>query len=257
MVCYVNEESEEEVEGDEEDTDGEKESEGDGEVEKDNDEDEESEEVEEEDNQREEDQEEDKNHLMDFVLQLEYVADEEDKIDIQRLWKKELNHIKYMKELNIDTEDTDFESDENEDGDDDDDMDHIARERNIIENSIKEFKRHGNNYFKRCNKKKIETICRWCNEFLNNEPEMRRCLKGDDKYEDDYDRVKDLIKEKIIPVKLHTRKLSDHQQPIHIKRKLLQEVQVGKGVMAALENIAFPFIKLIIRSIGRKGRKLK
>ena len=137
------------------------------------------------------------------------------------------------------------------------DKDRIARERNIIENSIKEFKRHGNNYFKCCNKKKIETICRWCNKFINNEPEMRRCLKGDDKYEDDYDRVKDLIKEKIFPVKLHTRKLIDHQQPIHIKRKLLQEVQVGKGVMAALENIALPFIKLIIRSIGRKGRKLK
>ena len=86
---------------------------------------------------------------------------------------------------------------------------------------------------------------------------MRRCLKGDDKYEDDYDRVKDLIKEKIFPVQLQTRKLSDHQQPIHIKRKLLQEVQVGKGVMAALKNIALPFIKFIIRSIGRKGRKLK
>ena len=146
---------------------------------------------------------------------------------------------------------------EDDDGDDDDDMDLIARERNIIENSIKEFKRHGNNYFKYCNKKKIETICRWCYKFINNEPEMRRCLKGDDNYEYDYDHVKDLFKENIFPVKLQTRKLIDHQQPIHIKRKLLQEVQVGKGVMAALENIALPFIKLIIRSIGRKGRKLK
>ena len=82
---------------------------------------------------------------------------------------------------------------------------------------------------------------------------MRRCSKGDDNYEDDYDRVKDLNKENILPVKSQTRKLIDHQQPIHIKRKLLQEVQVGKGVMAALENIALPFIKLIIRSIGRKG----
>ena len=50
----------------------------------------------EEDNQREEDQEEDKNHLTDFVLQLEYVANEENKIDIQRFWKKELEYVTIM-----------------------------------------------------------------------------------------------------------------------------------------------------------------
>ena len=115
-------------------------------------------------------EEQERNNLMEFILQLDNVADEDDKSDIQRLWKKELNHIMYMKELNIDTGDTDFESDENEDGDDNDDKDRIAWERNIIENSIKEFKSYGNNYFKHCNKKKIETICRWCNEFINNEP---------------------------------------------------------------------------------------
>merc|ERR1712074_481188 len=136
----------------------------------------ESEEVEEGDDQREEDQEEDKNYLMDFVLQLEYVADEEDKIDIQRVWKKELEYVTIMKKAEIDKHESDYE---NDDGDDDDDKDLIARERNIIDNSIKEFKRHGNNYFRHCNKKKIETICRWCNKFINNEPEMRHCLKGD------------------------------------------------------------------------------
>ena len=138
--------------------------EGDGEVEKDNDEDEESEEVEEDDNQREEDQQEDKNHLMDFVLQLEYVADEEGKIDIQRLRKKELEYVTIMQKAEIDKNESDYE---NDDGDDDDDKDLIARERNIVENSIKEFKRHGKNYFKRCSKKKIETMCRWCNKFIN------------------------------------------------------------------------------------------
>ena len=93
-----------------------------------------------------------------------------------------MEYVTIMKKAGIDKHESDYE---NEDGDDDDDMDLIVRERNIIENSIKEFKRHGNNYFKHCNKKKIETICRWCNEFINNEPEMRRCSKGDDKYEDD------------------------------------------------------------------------
>ena len=78
---------------------------------------------------------------------------------------------------------------------------------------------------------------------------MGRNLQGNEDYEN--------AREKIRTVRLHIRKLTDPQQPIHIKRKLLQDVQVGKGVMAALENIALPFIKLIIRSIGRKGRKLK
>ena len=127
-------------------------------------------------------------------------------------------------------------------------MDHIAQERNIIENSIKEFKRCGNNYFKHCNKKKIEAICRWCYKFINNEPEMRHCLKGDDNYEYDYEDVNDLIKENIFPVKLQIRKLMDHQEPIHI----LQGVQVGKLVMAAIENVHLPYIKLIIKTKGKK-----
>ena len=136
---------------------------------------------------------------------------------------------------------------------------HTCGECNFSTSRKFNLKRHHERHHRRqsSNKKKIETICRWCNKFINNEPEMRRRLKGDDNYEYDYDYVKDLIKENIFPVKLQTRKLIDHQQPIHIKRKLLQEVQVGKGVMAALENIALPFIKLIIRSNGRKGRKLK
>ena len=87
-----------------------------------------------------------------------------------------------------------YNDDNDDDDDDDDDKDRIAREINIIENSIKKFKRHGNNYFKHCNKKKIETICRWGNKFINIEPEMRRCLKGDYNYEYDYDYVNDYVK---------------------------------------------------------------
>ena len=37
---------------------------------------------------------------MDFVLQLEYVADQDDKADIQRLWKKESDHVNNIKEMN-------------------------------------------------------------------------------------------------------------------------------------------------------------
>ena len=56
---------------------------------------------------------------MDFVLQLEYVADEDDKSDIQRLWKKELDHVNNMKEMKIDKYEVDYENYDDDDNDDD------------------------------------------------------------------------------------------------------------------------------------------
>ena len=63
---------------------------GDGEEENDgnNDGDEEGEVDGEGNDQEEECEEDDKNNIMEFVLQLEYVADEDDKAYIERLWKK-------------------------------------------------------------------------------------------------------------------------------------------------------------------------
>ena len=37
---------------------------------------------------------------------------------------------------------------------------------------IKEFDERGNNYFKHCNKEKIETIRTWCDKLLNEESEI-------------------------------------------------------------------------------------
>ena len=81
---------------------------------------------------------------------------------------------------------------------------------------------------------------------------MRWCLKGNDDYEHDYVYVyvNADVKEKLFPVRLHTRKTADPQQ--QVKRKLLQEVQVGKGgmtaieniVMTAIENMVLPYVKL-------------
>jgi hypothetical protein len=121
----------------------------------------------------------------------------------------------------------------------------LDKDNNRIENVIKELKGRGNNYFKHCNKEKIETICRWCNKCLHNSSKM---VKKNEDYED--------VKEKLRPVKLHMRKLADFSQLVHVKRKLLQEVQVGKGVMTALETIILPYIKLITKTLGRKGRTL-
>ena len=49
---------------------------------------------------------------MEFILLLESVADEDDKIDIQRLWRKDLKLVKNMKEMKMYKEDTDGETDE-------------------------------------------------------------------------------------------------------------------------------------------------
>ena len=73
---------------------------------------------------------------------------------------------------------------------------------------------------------------------------MGRNLQGNEDYEN--------AREKIRAVRLHTRKLADPQQPIHIKRKLLQDVQVGNGVMAAIEKIALPYIELFMKTFRRQ-----
>ena len=39
------------------------------------------------------------------------------------------------------------------------------------------------------------------------------------------------------------------------EEKEAAKVQVGKGVMTAIQKIAFHYIKLIMKTLGRKGRK--
>ena len=50
-------------------------------------------------------------------------------------------------------------------------------------------------------------------------------------------RWKDHVREKLTLVRLQTRKLADPRQPIHVKRNILQDVQFGKVIMSAIENI--------------------
>ena len=66
---------------------------------------------------------------------------------------------------------------------------------------------------------------------------MRRCLKNNNDYEHDYDYARNYVRDKLTPVRSQTRKLADPRQPIHVKRNILQEVQFGKGIMSAIENI--------------------
>jgi hypothetical protein len=113
-----------------------------------------------------EDQGHNKNHLMDFVLQLESVADEDDKTHIEILWKKQLNRITALRDAHIDSNET------NNENEDDDTFDRLTKNRNRIQKMIEEFDERGNNYFKHCNKEKIETISTWCNKLLNKQSEI-------------------------------------------------------------------------------------
>ena len=210
---YENEESEEE--GKQEGTTrcGQEDEEEDGEEEEEGEEEEGEEEGEEEDGDGEDqglesgkvnDEDHDKNHLMDFVLKLESVADEDDKIYIERLWKKQLNRITVLKDAQIDSNETDSENE------DEDTCDRLTKNKNIIKKIIEEFDERGNNYFKHCNKEKIETISTWCNELLNNQSKM---IKNTE--------ILNNVKKTLTPVRSNIRKLTDLNYPISKRRKLL------------------------------------
>ena len=57
---------------------------------------------------------------MNFVLQLESVAGEDDKTQIERLWKKQLNLISMLKDSEIDSNDTDSENEDDTDSENED-----------------------------------------------------------------------------------------------------------------------------------------
>jgi hypothetical protein len=192
-------------------------------------------------------EEQDKNNLMNFVLQLESVADEDDKKQIERLWKKQLNRISMLKESEIDSNDTDSENEddtdskkENEEEDEDEDtFVWLNKNKNRIKKMIEEFEERGNNYFKHCNKEKIETIGTWCKQLINNQSKMVKNTK-----------ILNNVKKTLTPVRSNIRKLADSNYPISKQRKMLQEVQVGKGVMTVMETVVLPFINQLLRNIN-------
>merc|ERR1712074_180911 len=200
-----------EEEGDSEEGDGEEESEEEGED--------------------GENQDHDKNHIMDFVLQLESVANKDDKTEIERLWKKQLNGIALLKVAQIDSKETDSEDE------DDDSLDTVIKNKDEIEKIVEEFDERVNNYFKHCNKEKIETICNWCNELLNKEPELFKDKAN-------LNKVKTVLR----PVGRKVEKLANSEYPISKQRKLLQEVQVGNGIMGALKTVVLPFLTKLVRN---------
>jgi hypothetical protein len=55
------------------------------------------------------------------------------------------------------------------------------------------------------------------------------------------------VKKTLTPVRSNIRKLADLNYPISKQRKLLQEVQVGKGVMLVMETVVLPYIKQVLK----------
>ena len=101
---------------------------------------------------------------------------------------------------------------------------------------IKEFDERGNNYFKHCNKEKIETIRTWCDKLLNEESKIFKNKENLKKAEN-----------VLAPVGVNVDKLADSNYPISKRRKLLQEVQVGNGIMGVMSTVILPYIKQLLR----------
>ena len=53
----------------------------------------------------------------------------------------------------------------------------LQKNKNRIKKIIEEFVERGNNYFKHCNKEKIETIGTWCKQLINNQSKMVKNTK--------------------------------------------------------------------------------
>jgi hypothetical protein len=189
----------------------------------------------------------DKHHLMNFVLQLESIADEDDKTHIERLWKKRLDFITMMKDAEIDSNDTESENEDDTDSENEDEDTSVwlQKNKNTIKKMIEEFDERGNNYFKHCNKEKIETIRTWCNKLLNKESKIIRNTE-----------ILNRAKEVLMPVGPNVSKLANINYPISKRRKLLQKVQVGKGIMLAMETIILPYIIKLVRNLVKKSSKI-
>ncbi len=117
---------------------------------------------------------------------------------------------------NEDDTDSENEDDTGSENEDEDTFAWLDKDKNRIKKMIEEFEERGNNYFKHCNKEKIEIIGTWCNQLLNNQSKMVKNTE-----------ILKNIKKTLTPVRSNIRKLADSNYPISKQRKMLKEVQVG------------------------------
>ena len=55
-----------------------------------------------------------------------------------------------------------------------------------------------------------------------------------------------------MPVELNVSILADSEYPISKRRKLLQEVQVGNGIMGAMKTVVLPFLTKLVRNAVKR-----
>ena len=55
-----------------------------------------------------------------------------------------------------------------------------------------------------------------------------------------------------MPVGSNVDKLADSEYPISKQRKLLQDVQVGNGIIGTLETVVLPFLTKVVRDSIKK-----
>ena len=74
---------------------------------------------------------------------------------------------------------------------------------------------------------------------MRDEKEIERKLRNTE----DYETVKDTLK----PIRKVIDMFISPKYPLHKQRTLLQQIQVGKGIMLAIRNLALPYINVLLK----------
>ena len=104
-----------------------------------------------------------------------------------------------------------------------------------VEQLRNKFDKDGNICFKYCSKRKINSISDMVDVLLDKE-------LGDELKKSDRRKFK-YIKELLEPYRKSIRKLRDPIIDIHEKRKVLQNPDVGEGLLESVESVVTPLLK--------------
>ena len=104
-----------------------------------------------------------------------------------------------------------------------------------VEHLRNKFDKDGNICFKYCSKRKINSISDMADVLLDNE-------FGDDLKKSN-PRKFNYIKELLKPYRKSIRKLRDPSVDIHEKRKVLENPDLGEGLLESVESVVTPILK--------------
>ena len=109
---------------------------------------------------------------------------------------------------------------------------------NNIRRTIIGYKNEGIRYLINCPNQAIEDIGWCCNKFIHeyfiiNNPQNKK-----------------FIREHVNPIEETTIEIADPSVPVHRKKELLQEKQVGNGIMGLLARVILPIITSLFNQKG-------